>query len=779
SEAAERAALEAEIAADPALAAERERLAATIGLVSSLAADVPAERLSPEAAARLASAAAGGGRMLAGPGSSGRVWYASPVFRAAAGFALVLGAFALWRGSQGGTSLRHDVLTADAEPAAARRAADGPFLYDEWGESEREKRAKDEFALREAPPSEPEPVMDAIDPSGLTEAQDLDAGLVRELTALGSTGGAQEEAKLGSRFQAEQLGAERVQLLERQASSGPGSPGPSGPGAPVGGGSTYRGPGDSGAPGAEGRFGGRGGNKRLLAKNADTAPAASPAQSSPAPTVAKSSATTGSDEFFLGRGEAKQEPEGQLDGLAFNDVLGGGKELEDAALERLRGLGYIGDDDQANRQARIALQELGYAGVAGEERHERPLTHEQRTRAIELLLADCRRRPSEHPRDMFYRWWGDNPFEYARTDALSTFAVDVDTASYTLARRYLVDGHLPTKQQIRTEEFVNYFKGDVPAPSEETFAVATELAPTPFNRSGDAWTLRVVLRGREVSRQERQPLALTFVVDVSGSMSQQNRLELVKHAMRLLVGEMDARDSLSIVAFSNESRLVLPMTSARNRGLIESAIHPLAPQGGTNVQAGLRMGYEAALAGLDPEAHNRVVFLSDGVGNIGETDATALSREVESARKRGVWLNTVGVGMGNHNDAFLEQLADKGNGLCNYVDDEREARRALVENFTGAFEPIAKDVKIQVEFDPRQVERYRLLGYENRAIADADFRNDAVDAGEVGAGHQVVALYEVVRTGDGDGPLATVRVRWKPVAVSLSSAMLQQLANAP
>jgi len=438
------------------------------------------------------------------------------------------------------------------------------------------------------------------------------------------------------------------------------------------------------------------------------------------------------------------------------------------ALDALRGLGYVGGDDDRGRFDDDS-EDL-YLGVRFG-RQQRRLTPEQRQELIDALIRSCRRRPQERPRDMFYRWWGDNPFEVARVDPLSTFSVDVDTSSYTLARRYLAEGMLPEKAQIRTEEFVNYFKGDVPPPSEETFRVACELAPSLFGRSPDTWMLRVAIRGREVPREQRKPLALTFVVDVSGSMKEQSRLELVKHAMRLLVGELDARDSISIVAFTNDARLVLPMTSARQRGLIESAIHPLQPEGGTNVQAGLRMGYEAALAGLSSEANNRVVLLSDGVGNIGETDADALNREVARHRDSGIYLNTVGVGMNNHNDAFLEQLADKGDGICNYVDDEREARRALVENFTGAFEPIARDAKIQVEFDPAQVERYRLLGYENRAIADKDFRNDAVDAGEVGSGHQVVALYELVRTGrsDPEAPLATVRVRWKPPYQEMTS----------
>ncbi len=383
------------------------------------------------------------------------------------------------------------------------------------------------------------------------------------------------------------------------------------------------------------------------------------------------------------------------------------------------------------------------------------------------VVRFCRIRPQETPSMMFFRCWGDNPFELTQLDALSTFAADVDTASYALARNYLNRGLMPTKAQIRTEEFVNYFDSGVPAPAKDVFDVDLELAPSLFGKNGE-WMLRVVLAGKEVDKAERQNMALTFVVDTSGSMKQENRIELVKHALRLLVGELFPNDAIAIVAFSTEARLVLPMTSAANKGVIESAIYGLHADGSTNAEAGLMMGYELAGAALTGHAQNRVVLLSDGVANVGNTDEKSILAKVEHQRQKGIYLNTVGVGMGNHNDALLEQLADKGDGLCNYIDTPDEAYKALVENFTGAFQSIARDVKIQVEFDPAQVQSYRLLGYENRTVADRDFRNDAVDAGEVGAGHQVTALYELVQLpgGTGDGPLATARVRYKePFAV--------------
>jgi Ca-activated chloride channel family protein len=439
-------------------------------------------------------------------------------------------------------------------------------------------------------------------------------------------------------------------------------------------------------------------------------------------------------------------------------------------LRKLRELGYVSEpakdnevlggafDDDKNKS--VTASDDYFLGQGG----KRQLEPDWRSR-FEQFRYDCRLLPRERPRDMFFRFWGDNPFELAALDKLSSFSADVDSASYTLARKYLAEGNLPEKAQIRTEEFVNYFKGDIAPPSEGVFRIATELAPSLFGDSSDTWMLRVAIRGRDVSKQERQPLALTFVIDVSGSMREESRLELVKHALRQLANQLDARDSIALVKFSTNAELVLPMTSAGQRTLIESAIQPLQPDGSTNTEAGLRMGYELASRSLAQNTTNRVVLLTDGVANVGIVDPNALVAMVESQRKAGIYLNTVGVGMDNHNDNLLEQLADKGDGLCNYVDDEKEVRRALVDNFTGAFEPIARDVKIQVEFDPAQVERYRLLGYENRAIADADFRNDKVDAGEINAGHQVVALYELVRrganSGGSDAPLATLRLRYK------------------
>ena len=277
---------------------------------------------------------------------------------------------------------------------------------------------------------------------------------------------------------------------------------------------------------------------------------------------------------------------------------------------------------------------------------------------------------------MFFRFWGDNPFVQTSLDSQSTFGVDVDTASYTLARRYRSEGKLPEKAQIRTEEFLNYFKPDVEAPTEGVFNVHTEIAPSRFGGKDGKYMLRVTVRGKDVAREERQPLNLPFVVDVSGSMNQGDRLETVKHGLRLLTAQLDANDSIALGAYSTEARIVLPMTSAASRALIEEAIHGLSAGGGTTAEAGLKMGYAAAADQVSGGRHHRVVLLSDGVANIGQTDQDRINADVQKYRDRGIYLNTIGVGMDNHNDNFLEQLANKGDGICNYIDDEKEARRA-------------------------------------------------------------------------------------------------------
>ncbi len=400
--------------------------------------------------------------------------------------------------------------------------------------------------------------------------------------------------------------------------------------------------------------------------------------------------------------------------------------------------------------------------------------------------------PNDEPYDaMYFDHAGVNPFITTEEDPLSTFAVDVDNASYTVARRYLELGNLPPADAIRVEEFVNFFPQGYPSFHGPDFRVFTEGAPSPF---GDGYHLvRIGLKAREVEERDRRPAVLTFVVDVSGSMAREDRLGLVQRSLRMLVDRLRPGDVVGIVVYGSQAREVLRPTRvddptrrryADARGFrhddvrapdpreeeldarwrILDAIDLLQPSGSTNAEDGLRLGYRMAREAYRPDASNRIILCSDGVANEGRTSAESILDEVRRRADEGIALTAVGVGMGNYNDVLMEKLADRGDGNYFYVDDLGEARRVFIENLTGTLETVAREVKVQVEFDPAKVSRYRLLGFENRDVADRDFRNDKVDAGEVGAGHEVTALYEVKLAKERPrGTLATVRLRWFPV----------------
>ena len=363
--------------------------------------------------------------------------------------------------------------------------------------------------------------------------------------------------------------------------------------------------------------------------------------------------------------------------------------------------------------------------------------------------------------DMFFRGAGTNPFVDTAEDRLSTFAPDVDTGSWTLARSYLERGALPPAEAIRVEELVNAQAYDDPAPRRGDFTLVAEGAPSPFAPEGEYRLVRFAVQGREIDLGERRPAHLTFVVDVSGSMRRENRLELVKRALQLLVDELGRDDRVALAVYGTRGRVLLPPT--RDLDALREAIDTLRPEGSTNAEEGLRLGYDLAGEMYRPGAANRVILCSDGVANVGATGPESILETIGREARRGIELTTVGFGMGNYNDALMEQLADQGDGRYHYVDTLEEARRIFVENLAGTLETIAKDAKVQVEFDPATVERWRLFGYENRDVADRDFRNDRVDAGELGAGHSAVALYEI-RLAPRARPrdrLATLRLRWQ------------------
>ncbi|WP_447037526.1 YfbK domain-containing protein [Streptomyces sp. DSM 118878] len=351
----------------------------------------------------------------------------------------------------------------------------------------------------------------------------------------------------------------------------------------------------------------------------------------------------------------------------------------------------------------------------------------------------------------------------ATPDHLSTFALDVDTASYGYARRTLAEGRLPDPATVRPEEFVNSFRQDYPRPDGDGFSVSVDGART----GDDGWSLlRVGLatRSDDDGEAERPPAALTFVIDVSGSMAEPGRLDLVKESLGIMTDRLRPDDSVALVTFSDTARTVLPMTrlgdAGTGRGRVHTAISGLEPLRSTNLEAGVTTGYDTAVRGRERGATNRVVLLSDALANTGDTSADGILDRISDARREhGITLFGVGVGS-DYGDALMERLADKGDGHTTYVSDAEEAREVFCEQLPAHVELRARDAKAQVAFDRENVEQFRLIGYENRAVADEDFRDDSVDGGEIGPGHTVTALYAVRAKQGAEGPLATARVRW-------------------
>ena len=366
------------------------------------------------------------------------------------------------------------------------------------------------------------------------------------------------------------------------------------------------------------------------------------------------------------------------------------------------------------------------------------------------------------PGDTTFEDYGSNPFVDPARDGLSTFAVDVDTGAYTLMRAWVNDGLLPDPDSVRVEEYINYFDAGYEPPIDEAFAIYADGGPTPFfDRRNDI--LRIGIQSREVPERRRQDLSLTFVIDVSGSMSDQGKLDTVKDSLSVLVNELDRFDTVSIVSYNTAARVELEPTPASETDEILDAIEDLRAGGSTNAEAGLLLGYDLADEAFMRDAVNRVVLLSDGVANVGNVGPEAILDEIGERAREGIDLVTIGVGIATYNDVLLEQLADQGNGWYAYVDTYDEAVRLFRDRLTTSLETIARDMKVQVEFDPDLVEEYRLIGFENRDIDDDDFRNDDVDAGEVNAGHSVTALYEVGLAREAyrsDQSFATVSVRW-------------------
>ncbi len=382
----------------------------------------------------------------------------------------------------------------------------------------------------------------------------------------------------------------------------------------------------------------------------------------------------------------------------------------------------------------------------------------------------------------------DNQWQSPRRQPLSTFSIDVDAASYGNVRRFLREGTLPPKDAVRVEEMINYFHYDYPNPrGDHPFSVTTELGRAPWN---PAHRLALIgLQGQRMSLGELPPNNLVFLIDVSGSMSSPDKLPLLKSAFRLLVNELRDEDRVAIVVYAGAAGLVLPPTLGNEKTRILEAIDRLEAGGSTAGGAGIQLAYQVARDHFQSEGNNRVILATDGDFNVGVSSDGGLIRMIEERRQDGVFLTVLGFGTGNLKDSKMEQLADKGNGHYAYVDDLLEAKKVFVQELGATLYTIAKDVKFQVEFNPARVKSYRLVGYENRLLADRDFNDDTKDAGEMGAGHSVTALYEIIPvdgagSGDdgavdqlryqdrprttGSGDWFTVKLRYKPPQANTS-----------
>ncbi|AHJ99740.1 vWA domain-containing protein [Hymenobacter swuensis] len=369
-----------------------------------------------------------------------------------------------------------------------------------------------------------------------------------------------------------------------------------------------------------------------------------------------------------------------------------------------------------------------------------------------------------------YAHVAENGFQRVAKEPLSTFSIDVDAASYSNVRRFLQQGQLPPTDAVRVEEMLNYFQYDYPQPAAsapEPFRVITEQAQCPWNAGHQL--VQVALQARQIATEKLPPANLVFLVDVSGSMQGEDRLGLVQQSLRLLTKQLRPQDRVALVVYAGAAGTVLPPTAGSERATILSAIDNLSAGGSTAGGAGLRLAYQVARQHFNKESNNRVILCTDGDFNVGEQSDDAMEHLITQERESGVFLTVLGVGQGNYQDKKMELLADKGNGNYAYLDNLDEARRVLVQQFGGTLFTLAKDVKLQVEFNPQRVREYRLVGYENRVLAAEDFNNDRKDAGELGSGHTVTALYEVVPVG-APGTVDPLKYQSAPAAPAVSAS---------
>ncbi|USH04643.1 VWA domain-containing protein [Grimontia kaedaensis] len=367
-----------------------------------------------------------------------------------------------------------------------------------------------------------------------------------------------------------------------------------------------------------------------------------------------------------------------------------------------------------------------------------------------------------------------NATKLVTASPLSTFSIDVDTGSYANVRSYLKMGNKPPADAIREEAFINYFDYAYPTPATKArpFSVSTELAPAPWN--AERKLMRIALKGYDIPVNERKASNLVFLVDVSGSMNEPNKLPLLVQSLSLLAKNLGEKDKVSLVTYAGNASVVLEPTSGDNQQAIVDALKSLQAGGGTYGESGIKLAYQQAKKGFIKDGVNRVILATDGDFNVGVTSLDALKDLVEDERENGISLTTLGFGRGNYNDAMMEQLANIGDGNHAYIDTLHEAQKVLLRQMSGTLQSIAEDVKIQVEFNPDTVKEYRLIGYQNRKLRDEDFNNDNVDAGEIGAGHTVTALYELTLVGD-QGRIDDLRYQQKKTDVASHSDELAQV----
>ncbi|RNC85637.1 MAG: DUF3520 domain-containing protein [Balneola sp.] len=409
----------------------------------------------------------------------------------------------------------------------------------------------------------------------------------------------------------------------------------------------------------------------------------------------------------------------------------------------------IGDTDVTN-----LVIELEHATIEGQEVVVSAYSQTPR-RALTGSIISLDEEKAGNPGRGYYPAYGnteeydqisENLFNWTQRTPLSTFSIDVDGASYSNVRRLLTDGYLPPAGAVRVEEMINYFNYDYPEPKKNTpFSVSTEVAPAPWNPKHHL--VQIGIQGRKTQTKDLPPNNLVFLLDVSGSMSSHNKLPLLKKAFKLLVNELREEDYVSIVVYAGSSGMVLPPTSGYEKAKILRALERLESGGATAGAAGIKLAYDVAKQNFRKNANNRVILATDGDFNVGTSRDNDLIELIEDKRDDGIFLSVLGFGTGNLKDSKMEKIANHGNGNYYYIDNLLEAKKVLVSEMGGMLLTIAKDVKIQVEFNPQNVQAYRLIGYENRLLADEDFNNDKKDAGELGSGHTVTALYEIVPMG--------------------------------